>query len=69
MLGGKWSWQNEAFEGKKREGRPKVLNKAGKMVLRRLDTKKETSPQGNSLIVSKPSPERVTKSCLKCLKN
>ena len=42
MLGGKWSWQNEAFEGKKRGGRPKVLNKAGKMVLRRLDTKKET---------------------------
>ena len=38
------------------------------MVLRRLDTKKETSPQGNSHIVSKPSPERVMKSCLKCLK-
>ena len=43
MLGGKWSWQNEAFEGKKRGGRPKVLNKAGKIVSRRLDTKKETS--------------------------
>ena len=50
-------------------GRPKVLNKAGKIVLRRLDTKEETSPQGNSHIVSKPSPERVMKSCLKCLKN
>ena len=70
MLGGKWSWRNEGFEGKKlRGGRPKVLNKAGKIVLRRLDTKKETSPQGNSHIVSKPSPETVMKSCLKCLKN
>ena len=69
MLGGKWSWRNEGFEGKKRGGRPKVLNNAGKIVLRRLDTKKETSPQGNSHIVSKLSPERVMKSCLKCLKN
>ena len=47
----------------------KSFNKAGKMVLRRLDTKKETSTQRNSHIVSKPSPERVMKSCLKCLKN
>ena len=46
----------------------KSFNKAGKMVLRRLDTKKETSTQRNSHIVSKPSPERVMKSCLKCLK-
>ena len=52
----------------KRGGRPNVLNKAGKIVIRRLDTKKETSPQGNPHTVSKPSPERVMKSCLKCLK-
>ena len=69
MLGGKISWRNEGFEGKKRGEDQKSFNKAGKIVLRRLDTKKETSPQGNSHIVSKPSPERVMKSCLKCLKN
>ena len=46
----------------------KSFNKAGKTVLRRLDAKKETSTQGKSHIVSKPSPERVMKSCLKCLK-
>ena len=33
----------------------------------KLDTKKETRRE-SSHIVSKPSPERVTKSCLKCLK-
>ena len=49
-------------------GDQKSFNKAGKIVLRRLDTKKETSIQGKSHIVSKPSPERVMKSCLKCLK-
>ena len=47
----------------------KSFNKAGKMVLRRLGTKKGTSTQRNSHIVSKPSPVRVMKSCLKCLKN
>ena len=47
---------------------PKSFNKEDKIVLRRLDTKKETSTQGNSHIVSKPSPERVMKSSLKCLK-
>ena len=47
----------------------KSFNKAGKIVLRRLDTKKETSTQGNSHINSKPRPEGVMKSCLKCLKN
>ena len=69
MLGGRISWRNEGLEGKKRGEDQKSFNKAGKIVLRRLDTKKETSPQGNSHIVSKPSPERVMKSCLKCLKN
>ena len=31
----KWSWRNEGFEGKKRRGRRKVLNKAAKMVLKK----------------------------------
>ena len=31
----KWSWRNEGFEGKKRRGRPKVLNKAAKIVLKK----------------------------------
>ena len=66
MLGGKWSWRNEGFEGKKRGEYQKSFNKAGKIVVRRLDTKKETSTQGSSHIASKPSPERVMKSCLKC---
>ena len=30
-----WSWRNESFEGKKRRGRPKVLNKAAKIVLKK----------------------------------
>ena len=30
-----WSWRNEGFEGKKRRGRPKVLNKAAKIVLKK----------------------------------
>ena len=38
----------------KRGERPNVLNKTGKIVLRRLDTKKEKSPQGNPHTVSKP---------------
>ena len=29
----KWSWRNDGFEGKKRRGRPKVLNKACKIFL------------------------------------
>ena len=35
MLAGKWSWRNEGFEGKKRRGRPKVLNKAAKKVFKK----------------------------------
>ena len=31
----KWSWSNEGFESKKRRGRPKVLNKAAKIVLKK----------------------------------
>ena len=31
----KWSWRNEAFEGKKRRRRPKVLNNAFKIVLKK----------------------------------
>ena len=50
MMGGKWSSRNEGFEGKKRGEYQKSFNKAGKIVVRRLDTKKETSTQGNSHI-------------------
>ena len=50
-------------------GRPKVLNKTGTIVLKKDRYKRETSLRGNFDIVSKPSPERVMKSCLKCLKN
>ena len=35
----KWSWRNEGFEGKKRRGRPKVLNKAAKIVLKKASYK------------------------------
>ena len=37
MLGGKtiMEWRNEGFEGKKRRLRPKVLNKAAKIVLKK----------------------------------
>ena len=35
MLGGKMIWSNEGFEGKKRTGRPKVLKKAAKIVLKK----------------------------------
>ena len=31
----KRSWRNEGFEGKKRRGRPKVLNKAAKIVFKK----------------------------------
>ena len=31
----KWSWRNEVFEGKKRGRRPKVLNKAAKIVFKK----------------------------------
>ena len=51
--------RNEGFEGKKRRGRPKVLNKAAKIVLRKAKYKKGDSTR-------KPSPERVMKSeCFK----
>ena len=30
-----WSWRNEGFEGKKLRGRPKALNKAAKIVLKK----------------------------------
>ena len=46
------------MEGKKRSGRPKVMNKAGKVVFR--DTKEETR-RGSSHIISKPSPVRIVK--------
>ena len=52
--------ENEGFEGKKRRGRPKVLNKAAKIVL-----KKARYKIGDS--TRKPSPERVMERCLKCL--
>ena len=35
MLVVKWLWKNETFDGKKRRGRPKVLNKAAKIVLKK----------------------------------
>ena len=55
----KWSLTNEGFEGKKRRGGPKVLNKAPKIVL-----KKARYKIGDS--TRKPSPERVMKSeCFK----
>ena len=56
----------KVFEGKKRRGRPKVLNKAAKIVVKKARYKIETR-RGSSHIVSKPSPERVKKICLKCL--
>ena len=51
--------RNEGFEGKKRRGRPKVLNKAAKIVLRKARYK-----IGD--LTRKPSPERVMKTeCFK----
>ena len=49
-------------------GRPKVLNKAGKTVLKKARYKEgdNISLRENSHMVSKPSP-RVMKSCEKCL--
>ena len=35
MLGVKRSWSSEGFEGKKRRGRPKVLKKVAKIVLKK----------------------------------
>ena len=55
----------KVFEGKKRRGRPKVLNKAAKIVVKKARYKigDSTRKLSNS---SKPSPERVMKSeCLK----
>ena len=49
MLCGK---RNEGFKGKKRRGRPKVLNKAAKIVLKK-------DRRGSSHILSKPSAEKV----------
>ena len=43
----KWSSRNEGFKDKKRRGRPKVLNKAAKVVLKKATT------------VSRPSLEEV----------
>ena len=54
----KWSWRNEGIEGKKRRRRPKVLNKAAKIVLKKARYKIGDS---TTHIVSKPSPERVMK--------
>ena len=53
MIMGKWRfWRQET------RGKTKVLNKAGKIVLKKdRYTKKETSPRENSHIVSKLSPE------------
>ena len=55
----------KGIEGKKRRRRPKVLNKAAKIVLKKARYKIGDS---TTHVVSKPSPERVMKSCLKCLK-
>ena len=54
-------------EGKEWRGRPNSWIKQPNSFKEKLDTKKETRRE-SSHIVSKPSPERVTKSCLKCLK-
>ena len=35
MLGGRMIWRNEGFDGKKLRGRPKALNKAAKIVLKK----------------------------------
>ena len=54
-------------EGKKWRGRPNSWIKQLNSFKEKLDTKKETRRE-SSHTVSKPSPERVKKSCLKCLK-
>ena len=54
-------------EGKKWRGRPNSWIKQLNSFKEKLDTKKETRRE-SSHIVSKPSPERVTKRYLKCLK-
>ena len=59
--------ENEGFEGKKRRGRQKVLNKAAKIVLKKARYKIEDSTKKLTHIVSKPN-KRVMKRCLKCLK-
>ena len=37
----KWSWRNEGFEDKKRRGRLIVLNKAAKIVLKKVRYKRD----------------------------
>ena len=42
------SYRNEGFKDKKRGGRPKVLNKTAKIVLKKARYKKEETRRGNS---------------------
>ena len=50
----KWSWGSKGFEDKKQRRRPKVLNKAGKIVLKKARYKKGDSTRklSHSLITS-----------------
>ena len=41
----KWSSRNEGFEDKKRRGRLIVLNKAAKIVLKKVRYKRDNSPR------------------------
>ena len=51
----KWSRRNEGFEGKKRRGRPKVLNKAAKIVLKKDRYKMGDSTRSLSHLASQVS--------------
>ena len=59
--------EKKVFEGKKLRGRPKALNNAAKIVLKKARYKIGDSTKKLTHIVSKPN-KRVMKSCLKCLK-
>ena len=55
----KWSSRNEGFEDKKRRGRLIVLNKAAKIVLKKVRYKRDNSTRYIALtIVNKPCLER-----------
>ena len=68
MLGGTMIMEKLRFKSKKLRGRPKALNKATKIVLKKPRYKnRRLDKEAQSHIVSK-SNKRVVKSCLKCLK-
>ena len=54
----KWSSRNEGVDDKKRRGRLIVLNKAAKIVLKKVRYKRDNSPEIALTTVSKPNLEQ-----------